>query len=115
MCAQPGRYDTVPLDGVTGTLQELGSDFLSDSGGEIRIIKGSTGSLRCLIAWERTRNVYIQISVPAQSDGLQQRDEGVVRLPAHLCQLHVHVDALPPAPRLQNSERTVNGPIRIDR
>lgn len=53
--------------------------------------------------------------LPAQSYSLQERDEGVVRLPAHLRQLHVHLDALPPAPRLRTSESAVNGPIRAHR
>lgn len=117
MRAQPGRYDTVPLDGVTGALQEPGRDFLSDSEGEKRIKKkktsnktGSTGSLDEAIdcMGNNTEHGCIRVWIPAHSDGLQQRDEGAVRLPAHLRQLHVHLDALPPAPRLRNSEHTVN-------
>lgn len=30
--AQPGRYDTIPLDGVAGALQEPSGDFLGHSG-----------------------------------------------------------------------------------
>lgn len=40
-------------------------------------------------------------SVPAHSHSLEERNEGFVCLSAHLRQLHVHMDTLPPASRLR--------------
>lgn len=66
---------------------------------------GSTGSVRG--SKVRGRTPSVQISAPAQSDGLQQADEGAVRLSAHLRQLHVNLDALPPTPCLQKNKNIV--------
>lgn len=47
-----------------------------------------------------------QITVPAHPHCLQEGDERLVSLSAHLSQLHVQMDALPPASRLEVNKRS---------
>lgn len=45
--------------------------------------------------------LFSRVFSPAHPHGLQEGDERLVALPPHFCQLHVHLDHLPPAPGLR--------------